>query len=174
LDAVSSGTTIALTLGPAAITGLVGFAVARTQVGIARVQVAAERDRLRMEHAEAARQSRQAGYHALLTLLYRLDMLVGGFGSEAFDDAAFKRWIDDFLNLCGGIDLAANPPVRAALRDLRGTIDAIGMAAVAGQDHRPFAESFAAAYRVQRAAIDTSIAALLGTMQTDVQPNATR
>ncbi|HZV72944.1 MAG TPA: hypothetical protein VFF79_04440 [Conexibacter sp.] len=166
---MSAGTTIVLTLGPAAITGLVGYAVARTHVGITEVQVAAERDRLRTEHAEAARQSRQAAYHAFLTLLYRLDMLVSGFGSEDFSDAVFKHWADEFLQLCGGIGLSSEPPVRAALHDVRNVIDAIGLAAVSTHDHRPFAESFAAAYRAQRGALDGSMSALLTAMQVDVE-----
>jgi hypothetical protein len=166
----SAGTTIVLTLGPAAITGMVGFAVARTQIGIARAQVAAERDRMLLEHAEVGRQSRRAAYHELLTLLYRLDMLVGGFGPEVFADATFKRWADELMELCSRIELAAEVPVRSALRDVRRLIDAVGLAAVKGQDSRPFAERFAIAYRAQRGALDATIGVLLSVMQVDLQP----
>lgn len=85
---MSDATTVALALGPALITGVVGYCGARLQTAVAIRQVESENEHLRAQYEEAERQRRLDGYHELLTLLYRLDAMMAGFAplsKEAFD-----------------------------------------------------------------------------------------
>ena len=168
---MSTSTTALLAIGPAVATGALGYAVARLQSNASALQSEAETERLRRQHAESARQQRQAAYHDLLALMYRLDGLMAGMAPEPYTKAALDRWLGQFQLLYGAIDLFGTDPVRQEIVGIRRELDAIGAAARrrAGSTRAAdFSDHFADAYGDGRTKLVAAVASVIDAMRADV------
>jgi hypothetical protein len=157
--------TVFLALGPAVVTGILGYAVARLQARVALAQAAAENGRLRLQYAETRRDHRQRSYHDFLSLMYRLDSMIGGLSVLSEED--FARWIGDFQRVYGGIELFGASPVRDRLPAVRDAVNAIGEAATY-RDVESFESAMRDAYRDGRGRLISAVDELIESMRTDV------
>lgn len=168
---MSASTTALIAIGPAVVSGALGYAVARLQSKATTAQSEAETERLRRQHAEAARQQRQAAYHELLALMYRLDSLVAGMGPDPFSKSALDGWLGQFQLLYGSIDLFGTDAVRQETAAIKREIDAIGAAArrrAGGTRSTGFAEEFVPAYVDGRAKLRVAVGNVVDAMRIDV------
>lgn len=163
---MSDATTVLLTLGPAIVTGAVGYSSARLQARSAFEHVAGELDRLRQEQHESERQRRLTSYLDFLTLVYRLDAMMAGFAPLSKE--AFEGWLDSFQSLSAGIDLFGSEHVHASLSAVNEVLDQIGIRARHSRSSEPFEQKFAAAYFHRRADLADAMEAVAGEMRRDV------
>lgn len=163
---MSDATTVLLALGPAAITGVVGYVAARAQSRAAIRSAEIENERLRLDHREAERQGRKETYHQLLTLLHRLDAMMAGFAD--LSQESFSRWLSDFESASGAVDLFGGIQVRRELRGVRERIDEIGLRARRRDGRTSFETLFAEAYRDGRAPLTAAVDRTLEAMRSDV------
>lgn len=158
--------TVLLALGPAAITGLLGYYGARLQAQTSLEQAAAQTRELLLQHSEGKRQHRQGTYHEFLRLMYGLDLMLGGFAP--LSRQAFDTWLAEFQSLYGGMDLFGSRDVRALMPAMRNALDQIGLQAQRDRGSAPFEERFAAAYRRDRGRISDAMTAITDAMRADV------
>lgn len=170
---MSSSTTVLLAMGPAAITGIVGYAGARLQARTAENQARVEIDRLRLEQADTARHQRQTAYHDFLLLLQGLDAMVVGLFVEPWSKDAFARWLGQFHHHYGCIDLYGTDTVRSAATRVKAVLDDIGNGArQRGADVDAFVEHFAAAYYDNREHLIAAVEETLNMMRQDILPRS--
>jgi hypothetical protein len=167
--AAPDGITVALSLGPAVITGMVGYFAARQQSQVLIRQTREETERLRIDHAETSRRRRESVYRDLLSLMHRLDLMIGGFGRE--EDGDLEDWLNDFQTLWGAIALCGGPDVRAALAEVQRTVDDVGQAARSGPASS-FDALFAKAYRANHERLAHQVEDLIDAMRADVSPSS--
>jgi hypothetical protein len=141
---MTGATAVLLALGPAVVTGLVGYRSAMVQAAVSMRGVEAENERLVGQHREDERQRRLTGYHDFLTLIYRLDAMMAGFAPLSQD--AFEEWLDNFQRLYGAINLTASEPVRVRVAEMKAALDAIGMEACRIGGDASFERKFADSY----------------------------
>jgi hypothetical protein len=166
---MDSLSTVLLAVGPAAITGLVGFAGARLQAQTAQKQARNEIDRLLLEQGDTARQQRQAAYHDFVTLLYRLDAMVVGLVAEPWSKETFSSWLEQFHLYFGCIDLYATDDVRSSATQIKTVLDEIGSKAREhGTDVDTFVRHFPTTYHDNRQSLIAAVEQTLNLMRHDI------
>jgi hypothetical protein len=122
--------TVAIALGPAGITGLVGYYAAKFARDSSKEETRAATERIRLEHAEAMRSHRQTVYHDFLTLLERHNLMMFGFAPR--DQHLYEEWLDKFYAQYHGLHLFGAQGVRDALGALVDVLTAAGSEALGG------------------------------------------
>jgi hypothetical protein len=162
-----NGTTaVLLALGPAIVTGVVGYRGAMLQAAVSIKGVEAENERLRQEQREGERQRRLGSYHDFLSLMHRLDAMMAGFAPLSKE--AFDGWLDAFQSLYGGIDLYGSDSVREQLAKAKDVLDEIGTEARRERGGESFERRFAAAYPAGRRRLIEAVGLVLEEMRRDV------
>lgn len=163
---MSGATAVLLALGPAIVTGLVGYRSAMLQAAVSIQGVEAENERLRDERRESERQRRLGGYHDFLSLMHRLDAMMAGF--SPLSKEAFDAWLDHFQSLYGGIDLYGSDAVRGQLVSVKDVLDEIGTEARRQRGNDAFEKRFAAVYPAHRDRLIEAVGGVLEEMRGDV------
>lgn len=168
---MSAATTGLLAVGPAVVTGILGYAIARLQTKASVQQSASETERLRRQHAEAARQQRQTAYHDLLALMYKLDSLLTGIGPDPLSKPALDAWFGQFQLLYGAIDLFGTDAVRRDIVGIKAELDAMGVVArrqAGGTRSSGFVDEFGNAYAAGRGRLIAAVDRVIDSMRADV------
>jgi hypothetical protein len=168
---VSDWATVAIAVGPAAITGTVAYFAARFQRDTSKAETEAATLRIRIEHSEAERQHRQGAYHDFLILLEQQAAMMSGFAP--LDEAKFQEWIGSFYAQYQGLHLFGAQEVRNALRPLIDAINMAGKEADEGDRSLPFFERMRTAWGRHGEEIVAATDGLTEAMRADVAPELT-
>jgi hypothetical protein len=109
-------TTVLVAVGPAAVTGLVGYLTARRNAAVALAGLTSENQRLREQYKEDHLRNRQTTYHDLLVAEARLQEVLRTYrGGQAVDPKQSERY-DDLVKAGIGAMIFGTDQVRAGAR----------------------------------------------------------
>jgi hypothetical protein len=158
--------TVLLALGPATITGLVGYFAVRFQRDTSKAETEAATERLRVEYEEKERARRQDAYHDFLILLEEHDAMMTGYAPR--DDAAYRDFRNRFYAGYQGIHLFGAEEVRDAVGGVAGALGDLALHAQETAEGKPLVQAMAAVYSAHVQEITAQTALLTMAMRDDV------
>jgi hypothetical protein len=157
--------TVAIALGPAAITAVVAYFGARFQRETSTAETEAATLRVRIAQAEAERARLQGVYHEFMVLLTHYVAIMNDFLPTT--EAEFHAWLDKYYTALEAVRLDSGEGVSKALEDLSIALDALASSAPRRDDMSEL-ESFKLAYPAHAKAISDEKWKLLAAMRAEV------
>jgi hypothetical protein len=167
-------TQIVLTLGPAIVTGAVGYVVARKNADVELRRVEAENERLRAQHREDHLRNRQGTYHRLIDQELGLQRLFATGRAERLTRDEWDAWAAEHQFLLTGVVLFGTTEAARATEHLRSIHEQLYDSYLSNADAYPnlsdFHDHMLAALQKHHAQLMAARTTLLTVMRADVAP----